>query len=202
MSGAHARSFAVPQPSANVNRHTASDTSMAARGAAQMSLLSIPIPELVGEEIHAWVDRERQARPGATAAMLMTSLARILGLDNERQVYRYMSGETPFPASKVVLLCRAIGSWKLLQAINQDGGLVAEPRPDVGRLDSFDLIVEQSRNLKEFGEFVSVYCDQMQRPPSAIEARRLEREGREVIQQIERLVRYARELADRAGARA
>lgn len=182
---------------ANGKTPAASDIAMAA---AQISFLSIP--ELFAEEVDRWIGAERERCPGTTGAVLRLTLARALGLEHERQVYRYMSGETPLPAALLARACRIFRSWRLLQAINQDAGLVAEPKPDVGKLDGFDLLVEQSHNLREFGEFVAAYVDSMQRRPSEIDAPRLEREGRDVIQQIERLIRYARELADRAGGRA
>src|SRR3989338_7350739 len=124
----------------NVKAPSIADTMMAdPPGAHQMSLLSIP--ELVGDEIQKWMEREREQRPGTTAGMLLHLLARRLGLQNQRQVYRYMSGEPPFPVEKLIVLCRTLNSWKLLQTLNQEAGLVAEPKPDVGKLDGFDLII-------------------------------------------------------------
>lgn len=165
-----------------------------------MSLLSIP--ELVDEEIHAWVGREQHVRPGATRRMLMDVLARAIGLANERQVYRYASGEAPFPLEKVLPLCRAIGSWKLLQAVNQAAGLVAEPKPDVGRMDGYDLVAELTRNLRESAEFAAAAAAAAEQVPSEIELRRLEREGREAIQQVDRLISLYRELVTSRSARA
>lgn len=130
------------------------------------------IPELIEEELHAWVERERQKTPGGAADMLMSALASRLGLKHKRQVYRYRSGETPFPLEKLVAFCRAIGSWTLLQAVNQDASLVAEPKPDPGTLDLFDLHSEQSRNLKEFGELVSAYAQATDEVPSELTLRR------------------------------
>ena len=160
------------------------------------------VPELVDEEIHAWAKRELEARPGANRDMLLTALAGRLGLKHKRQLYRYMSGETPFPLEKVVVLCRVLGSWRLLQAVNQEAGLVAEPKPDVGRLEAFDLIIEQSHNLKEFGDLVSSYAEATDQPVSELALRRIEKEGREVIQQVERLVRIYQELVEQRRAKA
>lgn len=164
-----------------------------------MSLFA-SIPELIDEEIHAWRKREQAARPGADGDMLMTALASQLGLKHKRQLYRYMSGETPFPLEKVGLLCRALGSWKLLQVVNQEAGLVAEPLPTAAKVDGFDLIVEQSRNLKEFGELVAAYAQATDQAPTALELRRVEKEGREVIQQVERLICIYRDLVQRQTA--
>jgi hypothetical protein len=160
------------------------------------------VPELVDEEVHAWRKREQQARAGVDGDMLMTALASRLGLKGKRQLYRYMSGETPFPLEKVVLLCRALSSWKLLQAVNQEAGLVAEPKPDVGKLDGFDLIIEQSRNLKEFGELVAAYAEATDQPVSELELRRIEKEGREVIQQVQRLLEIYRGLVEQRRVKA
>lgn len=161
------------------------------------------VPELVDEEIHAWVTREREARAGVDRDMLLHQLAARLGLRGKRQLYRYASGETPFPVEKVVPFCRTLGSWRLLQAVNQDAGLVAQPKPEVGRLEGFDLIVEQSRNLKEFGELVAEYAAATDVAPSELTRSRLIKEGREVIQQVERLLAiYGAMVERREGARA
>lgn len=167
-----------------------------------MSLLGWPIAELVDEEVHAWRKREQTARPGVEGDMLMCALASRLGLKGKRQLYRYMSGETPFPVEKLVVFCRVLGSWRLLQTLNQEAGLIAEPKPDVGQLDGLDLIVEQSHNLQEFGELVAAYAAATDRVPSELELRRVEKEAREAVQQIERLLAVYRELVVRqAGSR-
>jgi hypothetical protein len=161
-----------------------------------MSLFGPTIPALISEEVHAWLKREQAARPGADVDMLMQALATRLNR-NKRQLYRWMSGETPVPLEVAVPLCKAIGSLRLLQLVNQYAGLLAEPTPDVGKLDGFDLIIEQSRNLREFGELVATYAAATDAVPSEIELRRIEKEGREAIQQIERLIAIYRELAAR-----
>jgi len=177
----HAASIGGAGVEANVKAPAFSDTAMTA-----LSVFSIP--ELFAEEVDRWVAREREARPGVTRSILMLTLARALGLEQERQVYRYMSGETPLPAALLARACRFFRSWRLIQAINQEAGLVAEPKPDVGKLESFDLIVEQSRNLKEFGELVAAYAQATDEVTSEDTYRRLVKEGRDAVQQIERLL--------------
>lgn len=162
-----------------------------------MSLFGSPIAELVDDEVHAWRKREQAARPGVEGDMLMCALASRLGLKGKRQLYRYMSGETPFPLEKLVVFCRVVGSWRLLQVLNQEAGLVAEPKPDVGKLEGFDLIIEQSHNLQEFGELVAAYAAATDQVPSELALRRIEKEGAEAIQQIERLLCIYRELVAR-----
>ena len=186
----HAGRIAAQVAPANVKPPAASDT-----GAAAGSFGFFSIPEVFAGEVAQWIEHERAARPGAARPMLMLELARALGLQNERQIYRYMSGEAPLPAALLARTARILGSFRLLQVINQDAGLVAEPKPEIGKLESFDLVVEQSRTMREFGEFIAAYADQMERPLPAIEAQRLAREGREAIQQIERLIRIAENFA-------
>ncbi len=159
-----------------------------------------PVHELLAEEVQAWTERERARHAGTPRAALLHRLAEVLEVD-DRQLYRYMSGETPFPLKKAAALCRAIGSCRLLEMVCQDAGLLAELRPDVGALTGYDLVVEQSRSLKEFGELTAAFADSIERKPTDLDAARIEKEGREAIQQIERLIRIARELAERREGR-
>lgn len=195
----HAPSIATTALTDKGNFIPTSDTGPQSSGATQMTFLST-IHEQLGEEIHAWAARERTTRPGVTMSMLMNALARALGLESERQLYRYISGETPLPAAKVVPTCRAIGSWKLLQSLNQDAGLVAEPKPDVGRLDGYDLVVELTRSLRESAEFAAAAAEAGDTVPSELIVKRLEKEGREAIQSIERLIAINRELVEQRAA--
>ncbi len=181
---------------ANVKSPAPSDIGMA--DALQLTWLSVP--EILSEEIHAWVERERANRPGATHAMLIEVCARALSVTG-RQLYRYMSGETPLPAEKVVVACRFTRSWRLLQLINREAGLLAEPVPDVGAMTGFDLVVEQSRNFREFSELTAAFAAAMDKPVAVDELRQIEREAGEAIQQIQKLVACYRAMADKAAAR-
>jgi hypothetical protein len=181
---AHSPNLSEPAAVANVKGAPSSD--------AAISTLSVPA--LLTEEVQTWIERVRAAEPKVTKGMLMLELATALGVV-ERQVYRYMSGETPLPLEQAATVCRTLRSWRLLALVNQDAGLLAEPRPDAAKLEGFDVVIEQSRNFREFSELTAAYAAAMDRPPSTQELQRIEIEAAEAIQQITRLVRIYRELA-------
>lgn len=154
-----------------------------------------PLHEIVADEIHGFVERERKGAPALTREMLMLTLANRLGLAGVRQLYRYMSGETPFPLSKTAAFCRTVGSYRLLEAANQDAGLVAEPIPEPERLEPFDLLDEEARQMREAGEFIATFAEEVKKSPREMDLARIEKEGREVIQQTYRVLAWTRQYA-------
>jgi hypothetical protein len=154
------------------------------------------IAEVLDEEVNAWIAREQAANPSLTRPVLLDALARELDLADARarQLYRYMSGDTPFPAEKIIRTCRRLGSWKLLEFLDHEA---ARAQRDLGPMVGFDLIIGQARTVKEFGDLVSLHADAMDRPLTPEVARAIEREGREAILQIERLIANAQRLVGR-----
>lgn len=168
--------------------------------------------ELFTELIDDWVDRERERaieenRPRPKREDLLADLARKLGYgngngdDNNRSlakaIYRFQSGEVPFPFTKVEIFCDSIGNNALVQFLGFKRGLIMLPQikaEDLEELAGEDVFKYMVSTADKSISFIKKLIETYEEQPSLENLQKIDHLRQNAIISMEKVVYVIKEI--------
>ena len=149
------------------------------------SMIREQLHEILQEDVEELIRRELGDGPNRWTGrrVIKEQLAAHVGIQY-RQFMRYLTGDAPFPADRLIPFCEAVGSTRVLGFLAHELGANLIPLPAIGPIDDYDIVDELAKSIQKTSGLIEEMASLFQRRPSSKGLKVIHQKARAAVMQI------------------